>query len=84
MIAQSGEPVVLSGTMAAASRNYISGLTEAFYRKIPVLAITSTLYIGQVGQNIPQLIDRSQKTERYCINQYVYPTSKYERRDMGL
>ena len=40
--AESGEPVVLSCTGATASRNYIPGLTEAFYRKIPILAITST------------------------------------------
>lgn len=38
---QSREPVVLTCTGATASRNYYSGLTEAFYRKLPVLAITS-------------------------------------------
>lgn len=57
---ESGEPVVLSCTGATASRNYVSGLTEAFYRKLPILAVTSTQHIGRVGNNIPQVIDRSQ------------------------
>lgn len=56
---ESGEPVVITCTGATASRNYISGLTEAYYRKIPVLAITATQPIGRVGQNIAQVIDRS-------------------------
>lgn len=58
LAAESGEPVALSCTGATASRNYIPGLTEAFYRKLPILAITSTLHEGRIGQNIPQIIDR--------------------------
>lgn len=57
--AESGEPVVLSCTGATASRNYIPGLTEAFYRKIPILAITSTQPEKMIGHNIPQVIDRT-------------------------
>lgn len=56
---ESGEPVALSCTGATASRNYIPGLTEAYYRKLPVLAITSTQLTGRIGHNIPQVIDRS-------------------------
>lgn len=56
---ESGEPVALSCTGATASRNYVSGLTEAFYSNLPILAITSTQHIGRVGQLIPQVIDRS-------------------------
>lgn len=58
LAAESGEPVALSCTGATASRNYYPGLTEAFYRKLPVLAITSMLHEGRIGQNIPQIIDR--------------------------
>ncbi|WP_321003948.1 thiamine pyrophosphate-binding protein [Eisenbergiella porci] len=57
--AESKEPVAISCTGATASRNYVPGLTEAYYRKLPVLAITSSQHIGQVGQYIPQVIDRS-------------------------
>ncbi len=56
---ESGEPVALSCTGATASRNYIPGLTEAFYRKLPVLAITSIPPTGRIGQNFPQMVDRS-------------------------
>lgn len=57
--AESGEAVVLSCTGATASRNYMSGLTEAFYRKLPVLAVTSTQHRGRIGNNMQQIIDRS-------------------------
>lgn len=60
LAAESGEPVVLSCTGATASRNYVPGLTEAFYRHLPVVAITSTERVNKVGQNIAQIIDRSQ------------------------
>ncbi|WP_346687343.1 thiamine pyrophosphate-binding protein [Megamonas hypermegale] len=56
--AESGEPVVLSCTGATASRNYVPGLTEAFYRKLPVLAITATQPVDRIGHNIAQVIDR--------------------------
>lgn len=56
---ESGEPVVISCTGATASRNYMPALTEAYYRKLPVLAVTSCRDIAWVGQNSPQQIDRS-------------------------
>lgn len=59
MAAESGEPVVLSCTGATASRNYISGLTEAYYRNLPVLAVTSTQDESKIGHLITQVIDRS-------------------------
>lgn len=56
---ESGEPVGLSCTGATASRNYVPGLTEAYYSNLPVLAITSTQHPGRVGQLMPQVLDRS-------------------------
>ena len=58
---EAGEPVVLSCTGATASRNYFSALTEAFYRKLPVLAITSTQEPSKLGNMICQVIDRTQQ-----------------------
>lgn len=58
LAAESGEPVVLTCTGATASRNYMPGLTEAFYRKLPVLAVTSTQDISRIGHHIAQVIDR--------------------------
>ena len=68
---ETGEPVVLSCTGATASRNYIPALTEAFYRKIPVLAITSTQNVERVGHLVPQVIDRSEHAAdivRHSVN----------------
>lgn len=59
LASEANEPVVLSCTGATASRNYLSGLTEAFYRKLPVLAITSGPALSKVGHNFAQVIDRS-------------------------
>ena len=58
MSVESGEPVVISCTGATASRNYIPALTEAFYRKIPIIAITSHSGWDYIGNLIPQQIDR--------------------------
>lgn len=57
--AETREAVVISCTGATASRNYLSGLTEAYYRKLPVLAITSTQAVSKVGHHVAQVIDRS-------------------------
>lgn len=57
--AESGEPVVLTCTGSTASRNYLPGLTEAYYRKLPILAITSHQGKDRIGQLIYQNIDRS-------------------------
>ena len=59
LAAERGEAVALSCTGSTASRNYIPGLTEAFYRKLPILAITSSQHLGRVGQYYSQVIDRS-------------------------
>lgn len=59
LAAETGEAVVISCTGATASRNYLPGLTEAYYRKLPVLAITSTQAVSKVGHHVAQVIDRS-------------------------
>lgn len=58
LAAESGEPVVLSCTGATASRNYMPGLTEAYYRKLPILAITSHRGDAYIGHLWDQQIDR--------------------------
>ena len=34
------------------------GLTEAYYRKLPILAITSSQHVGRIGNMFPQVLDR--------------------------
>lgn len=58
MAAETGDPVVISCTGATASRNYMPGLTEAYYRKLPLLAITSTRGNHKIGHLVDQQIDR--------------------------
>lgn len=56
---KSGETVVISCTGATASRNYLSGLTEAYYRKLPIVAVTSFNGNQNIGHLVPQNIDRT-------------------------
>lgn len=58
MAAESSEPVVLNCTGATSSRNYMPALTEAYYRKIPILVVTSSQPSRYIGQLIPQVTDR--------------------------
>lgn len=79
MAAESGEPVVLSCTGATASRNYYPGMTEAFYRKLPVLAVTSHQGRDRIGQLISQNIDRSQIANDVARYTVEIPVVKDER-----
>jgi 2-succinyl-5-enolpyruvyl-6-hydroxy-3-cyclohexene-1-carboxylate synthase len=56
---ESGEPVVISCTGATASRNYLPGLTEAYYRNLPVIALTSQHHTSDFGNLVPQITDRT-------------------------
>lgn len=74
MAAESNEPVVLTCTGATASRNYMPGLTEAFYKKLPIIAITCTPHLGNIGNNIPQMIDRrNELNDTYKYSTYIPP-----------
>ncbi|MBR0092459.1 MAG: 2-succinyl-5-enolpyruvyl-6-hydroxy-3-cyclohexene-1-carboxylate synthase [Lachnospiraceae bacterium] len=66
LAAETGQPVALSCTGATASRNYIPALTEAYYNKLPVLAITSSQHYGRIGNNHAQVIDRSKQLNDIC------------------
>lgn len=61
MAAAGKEPVVITCTGATASRNYIPGITEAYYRKLPIVALTGTQHKGKIGQNVAQVIDRTKE-----------------------
>lgn len=74
MAAETKEPVCLSCTGATASRNYIPGLTEAYYRKLPVIAITSCGSQNAIGQNVEQVIDRrNQLNDMVCFSTHLPP-----------
>lgn len=76
MAAETGEPVVISCTGATASRNYMPGLTEAYYRKLPVLAITSTRGNHRIGHLIDQQIDRRNLPNDIAMESVTIPMVK--------
>lgn len=76
MAAETGEPVVISCTGATASRNYMPGLTEAYYRKLPVLAITSTRGNHKLGHHIDQQIDRRNIPNDIAMESVTIPMVK--------
>ncbi len=77
--AESNEPVVLSCTGATASRNYMPGLTEAYYRKLPILAITSNLGQDWIGRLLPQIIDRNSIPNDIALESVFLPFCHDER-----
>lgn len=78
MAEETGEVIVLSCTGATASRNYIPGLTEAFYRKLPILAVTATQNENRIGHLIPQMIDRRQQLKDMVVHSEHVPVPRDE------
>jgi len=79
LAAESGEAVMLSCTGATASRNYYPGMTEAFYRKLPILAVTSHQGTDRIGQLKPQNIDRRTLANDVAIYHTELPVVKDSR-----
>lgn len=59
MAGETGEPVAIVCTESVASRNYYPAITEAYYRQLPILAITGVHSYSKIGHLHPQFIDRS-------------------------
>ena len=79
MAEEKGRPVALSCTGATASRDYLPGLTEAYYRKLPILAITSLSTRQFVGQLMGQQIDRSEHPKDALVESVYIPPVKDEK-----
>lgn len=58
MAEESSEPVMITCTGATAARNYMPALTEAFYRKLPILVVTGTQDLRRLGNLYDQVTDR--------------------------
>lgn len=78
MAAESGEVVVLSCTGATSSRNYMPGLTEAYYRHLPILAITSSMETNRIGHLYPQCTNRSTPPIDTVVSSYCIESIKDE------
>ena len=84
LAAESGEIVVLSCTGATSSRNYLPGLTEAYYRKLPILAITSSMPTAHIGHLFAQCTNRSTPPvdtvkSTYCIESVKDADDEWDR-----
>lgn len=86
MAEETGEPVIINCTGATSSRNYMPGLTEAYYRKLPIIAVTSTQSVLRVGHLIAQVTDRSKKPSDIVIKDtYINTINNHiEERDCAL
>lgn len=71
---ESGEPVVISCTGATAARNYMSGATEAYYSKLPILILTSSQPNRNIGHLFAQVTDRSAPPKDTCKISLELPT----------
>lgn len=81
---ETGEPVVLSCTGATSSRNYMPGLTEAFYRKLPIIALTSSRDISRIGHLMPQVTDRTAHPNDIVVDYAHVQTIKDETDDWDV
>lgn len=63
---ETNEPVVISCTGATAARNYMSGATEAFYSKLPILILTSSQPTYRIGHMVTQVTDRTSAPNDTC------------------
>lgn len=63
---EAGEPVVISCTGATAARNYMSGATEAYYSKLPILILTSSQPNKNIGHLYAQVTDRTAPPKDTC------------------
>lgn len=73
LAAESGEPVVITCTEATAARNYMPGLTEAYYRKLPILAVTTTHGADKVGNLVAQVLDHSVLPNDVALKNFYIP-----------
>ena len=75
---ETGEPVVISCTGATAARNYMSGATEAYYSKLPILILTSSQEDNRVGHLFAQVTDRSCPPKDVCKLSLKMPNVRTE------
>lgn len=73
---QTGKPVAMICTSAQATRNYIPGLTEAFYKKVPILAITMEKHPRFKYQEYMQAPDQTSLPKDSVKKSYELPFIK--------
>lgn len=76
LAAESGESVAIICTEATASRNYLPALTEAYYRKLPILVIAGSHGEENIGHLHSQVIDRTRAPKDTVVyTSFINPTT---------
>lgn len=70
---ETGKPVAVCCTSAQATRNYLPGLTEAYYKHVPILAITFSKHYRFVGQYYMQAPNQTSLPEDAVRKTYALP-----------
>lgn len=78
MAHESGEAIMITCTGATASRNYMPGLTEAYYRKLPILVVTGTQDMRRLSHLYDQVIDRTTHPADTAVFSTYIPLVKNE------
>ena len=68
-----GVPIAITCTSAQATRNYIPGLTEAFYKHVPILAITVSKHPRVTYQEYMQVPDQTSLPADAVKRTFVLP-----------
>lgn len=76
LIQQLQEPVVISCTSGTATCNYLSAVSEAFYRKLPLIVVTSDRHPYYLNQAEEQMIPQQFLYERVCKKSVNLPVVK--------
>lgn len=74
----SREPVAVVCTSGSAPLNYGPALCEAFYRKVPLIAVTADRPSEWIGQDDSQTIDQRNVFNNYVKGSYNVPVIKDE------
>ncbi len=71
---ESDEPVVITCTEATAGSNYLPAMTECYYRKIPVVAVTFFNDASGELTESPQFLNRKSSLSDVCCLSFTLPT----------
>lgn len=74
-----GAPVVVMTTSGTATCNLVSGITEAYYRNLPIIAVTADKHPYFLDQMEEQMIDQRDMFDGICKAKVMLPIVKDER-----
>lgn len=74
IVARSGRPVVIECTSGTAPLNYAPAIAEAYYRHLPLIAITADRPADAINQNVAQTINQNGIYHNFICAEYDIST----------